>query len=244
MLKNDIDQDIINEVAKIEAYPGWNNNSKIYKLLKWLSTICLFLVGILIFIISLEGAYVVHRTKFFSIILVFFDYIPPLLYIMAFFSCMLIIVFTIILVNHFKDIIGKGTKNIEGNHNHELIVYYSLKNQSQLEKMKFLLNVNFNKTNNEIIYFIQMAAVGAFIFSNGPKLNSFSNFWQYNESNGIDYFFLLLLFVVIVSNVALFSVYKMVQRKSSYALSIIDAAVSYKKLRHESIFKVKNLKGK
>ncbi|WP_413728711.1 hypothetical protein [Sodalis sp. RH19] len=242
MLNVGVDQFIIKEVAEIEPYSGWSNDGKIYEFFKYSSTITMVLGALLLALTILLAIYHYGHVNFLGFIIFVFTYINWLFYIIFFFGSMMTFALILSMINYADQTIGKGKRNFEIEHNYKQIVKQSSKSYIQLDVMKLLISVNLNKVNYEVINFIQMAAVLAFIITTWPKFAGIPELKSLLDPNQMSYYLFSLLIVVIASNLGLFRVFKMAQRKNSYAMSIIEAAIKYKKIHGKIVYRVRSSK--
>ncbi|MEA9393477.1 hypothetical protein SJI19_23600 [Acerihabitans sp. TG2] len=242
MQSNNFEEGLIDDISKIESYPGWDKNSKIVKLLKIFLSILLITLGIL----SL-GVFFLCVLDYFSLTGHNFKALMKYPLIFIIFTLFFILLICVFLFSYLVISYLKKINNIEIVHNYNSIVIISHKTERQIDIMKLIVKVNLNKANNEVTYFTQFGTVFAFIMTfTGAFVKAFDKAFEIlfeSSFNLIVIAFIIMFMSISLLNLYLFNFYKKQQRNSSYALSILDAAISYANIKQKGTFKIKTIKG-
>ncbi|WP_413742307.1 hypothetical protein ACL2XO_05100 [Sodalis sp. RH15] len=244
MEDSDVDQDIIDKVSAISPYLVWGKNGIIDKIMFWLVLIPIVVGALLVLFYIFNDVLKKPLPQMFGFIMNYLDYRTVAINSLIIYACVVSLFFIFLSCCHGVDVLSRGRKNNEARHNYTLIVQNSKLSAFELNTMKIIVSVNLAKTSNEIKYYIMTGAMFVFLISSWPTLSIFLKLDAQHFFDGIPFPILLSLSLFFLSIVILFGVFIEVQRKNTYALSILESAINYKKQDMKTFSKLKIMQNK
>ncbi|WP_213993053.1 hypothetical protein [Sodalis sp. dw_96] len=241
MEDSDLNQDIINKISAIRPYFIWGKNGIIDKIMLWLISIPTLIFALIILFYISNGIIEKYYPQMLDLTTNYNAYYPVAVNIIYIYLCAIMMFFIFLSIFHGIDVLSNGKKNNEAKHNYFLIVQNSKLSDFELNTMKIIVSVNLTKTSKEIKYYLMTGAMFVFLISSWPTLSKFLKLDAELFFDSTPFPIFLLLSSFLVSVVILFGIFIEVQRRSAYALNVIEAAISYKRTRYENIFKIKKL---